>query len=78
LERRSLGGVDVGHDFEMGADCEGDDPTLLTFKVNGETVAEKSDRDGIESGTVGIRAGTNESEGVTIRFDDFVVDRLSP
>ncbi len=78
LERRPLPGVVAGHDFEMGADCEGDDPTRLTFKVNGQTVAERSDHDGIESGTVGIRAGTSEAEGVTIRFDDFVVEPLSP
>jgi hypothetical protein len=68
--------LQTGRDFRVQADCVGDDPTRLTLRVNGVEVWSRPDDDGIESGLVGIRGGTKEPDGVTIRFDGFVIDRL--
>lgn len=68
--------------YEAGGDessvevvCVGDDPTSLTLRVDGEEVTTVRDPDGIESGVVGIRVGTDESR-VTVGFDDFVLRSL--
>jgi hypothetical protein len=55
---------------DVTARCVGDDPTTLSLEVNGRPVATKQDPDGIESGNVGVRAGSNESF-VVFRFDEF-------
>jgi hypothetical protein len=60
---------------DITARCVGDDPTTLSLEVNGRTVATTQDPDGIESGNVGIRAGSSESF-VTFRFEDFVLRYL--
>jgi hypothetical protein len=52
------------------ARCVGDKPTRLTLEANGVTLGAVDDPDGIGSGNVGIRLGSNESF-VTIGFDDF-------
>jgi hypothetical protein len=68
--------TDIAEDEnEITARCVGDDPTSLTLEVNGRTVATAQDRDGIESGNVGIRAGSSEAF-VTFRFEDFVLRYL--
>jgi hypothetical protein len=53
---------------EVTARCVGRDPVSVRLIVNGETLASKTDGDGIESGNVGIRVGTDESVA-TFRFD---------
>jgi hypothetical protein len=60
---------------DITARCVGEDPTTLSLEVNGRTVATKKDPDGIESGNVGIRAGSSESF-VVFRFEDFVLRYL--
>lgn len=60
---------------DVTARCVGNDPTTLSLEVNGRTVATKQDSDGIESGNVGIRAGSSESF-VVFRFEDFVLKYL--
>lgn len=60
---------------DVTARCVGDDPTTLTLEVNGRTVAEEQDPEGIETGNIGIRAGSSESF-VTLRFEDFVLKYL--
>jgi hypothetical protein len=60
----------TGDANEITARCVGDDPTILTLEVNGRTVATRQDPNGIESGNIGIRAGSGESF-VTFRFEDF-------
>jgi hypothetical protein len=68
--------TDIDEDSnDITARCVGDDPTTLTLEVNGRTVAKKQDADGIETGNVGIRAGSSESF-VTFRFEDFVLRYL--
>jgi hypothetical protein len=57
---------------DITARCVGDNPTRLTLQANGVTLAALDDPDGIESGNVGVRLGSNESF-VTLRFDDFVL-----
>jgi hypothetical protein len=62
---------DIGEDSnDVTARCVGDDPTTLTLEVNGRIVAKRQDANGIESGNIGIRAGSDESF-VTFRFEDF-------
>ncbi len=60
----------AGDTNDITARCVGDDPVTLTLVVNGRTVATEKDEEGIESGNVGIRAGSSESF-VTFRFEDF-------
>jgi hypothetical protein len=60
---------------DITARCVGEDPTTLSLEVNGRTVATKQDPDGIESGNVGIRAGSSESF-VVFSFEDFVLRYL--
>jgi hypothetical protein len=73
---RGPGGGDEGDDEdEFEARCEGDDPTTLTLAVDGEEVRAVEDPNGIETGIVGIRVGTDEAR-VTLAFDDFVLERL--
>ena len=64
-----------GDEDDVEASCVGDDPTTLTLTVNGDQVATVKDPDGIESGVVGVRVGTDESR-VTIAFDDLVLRSL--
>jgi hypothetical protein len=47
----------------------------LTLAVDGEEVRAVEDPNGIETGIVGIRVGTDEAR-VTLAFDDFVLERL--
>jgi hypothetical protein len=60
----------TGDTNDVTARCVGNDPTTLTLEVNGRTVDTRRDADGIESGNVGVRAGSSESF-VTFRFEDF-------
>lgn len=60
---------------DMTARCVGQDPTTLTLELNGRTVASAQDPNGVESGNVGLRVGSDESF-VTIRFEDFVLRSL--
>jgi hypothetical protein len=60
---------------DITARCVGDDPATLSLEVNGRTVATKQDADGIQSGNIGIRAGSSESF-VVFRFEDFVLKYL--
>ncbi|HYZ91773.1 MAG TPA: hypothetical protein VFA34_05185 [Actinomycetota bacterium] len=60
---------------DVTARCVSHDPTTLSLEVNGRPVATKQDRDGIESGNVGIRAGSSESF-VVFRFEDFQLKYL--
>jgi hypothetical protein len=53
----------------LRADCIG---TTLTFYANGEKLAEVQD-DEFEYGDAGLIAGTYDTPGVDVRFDDFVV-----
>jgi hypothetical protein len=76
LARESPESSDDGDDEDdIEARCVGDDPTSLTLIVDGEEVATVQDPDGIESGIVGIRVGTDEAR-VTVGFDDFVLRSL--
>lgn len=53
----------------LRADCVGDQ---LTLYVNGEKLAEVQDSE-FKSGDVGLIAGTYQSAGTDIRFDNFIV-----
>jgi hypothetical protein len=53
----------------LRADCIG---SSLTFYVNGQQLAQVEDTE-FSSGDVGLIAGTYETPGIDIRFDDFVV-----
>ncbi len=53
----------------LRADCVGD---RLTLYVNGEKLAEVQDAE-YSSGDVGLIAGTYQSAGTDIRFDNFIV-----
>jgi hypothetical protein len=53
----------------LRADCVGD---RLTLYVNGEKLAEVQDAE-FASGDVGLIAGTYQSAGTDIRFDNFIV-----
>lgn len=55
---------------DITARCVGDNPTTLTLEINGRPIATKQDPDGIETGNIGIRAGSSESF-VTFRFEGF-------
>ncbi len=55
----------------LGADCIG---SHLIFYVNGVKTIEANDMD-FTSGEVGLIAGTYETPGVDIRFDNFIVSR---
>ncbi len=55
----------------LGADCIG---SHLIFYVNGAKTVEANDTD-FSSGEVGLIAGTYDTPGVDIRFDNFVVSR---
>jgi hypothetical protein len=59
-------GLAVNH---LRADCVGD---TLTFYVNGFQVAQAQDAT-LPSGDVGILAGSFDTTGVDIVFDNFVV-----
>ena len=59
----------------LTAKCVGDQPTILTLQANGQTIGTAKDDDGIESGNIGVRAGSSESF-VTLSFDDFVLKYL--
>jgi len=59
----------------LTAKCVGDQPTILTLQANGQTIGTAKDDDGIESGNIGVRAGSSESF-VTLRFDDFLLKYL--
>lgn len=52
------------------ADCIGD---LLTLYVNGQQVATAQDTTFINSGAVGVFAGTYDTPGTDIHFDNFIV-----
>ncbi|NWF64846.1 MAG: hypothetical protein HXY38_11125, partial [Chloroflexi bacterium] len=58
-------GVAINH---LRADCAGN---LLTFYINGFQVAQAQDAT-LTSGDVGVLAGTFESPGADILFDNFV------
>jgi hypothetical protein len=76
LDRESPESSDDSDDEDdIEARCVGDDPTSLTLIVDGDEVATVQDQDGIESGIVGIRVGTDEAR-VTVGFDDFVLRSL--
>jgi hypothetical protein len=60
---------------EITVRCVGDDPTTLTLEVNGQVVATRRDADGIESGNVGLRVGSDESF-VTFRFENVLLSYL--
>jgi hypothetical protein len=60
---------------DVTARCVGAKPTTLTLMVNGHLVGEAQDRDGLDSGNVGIRVGSGESF-VTCSFEDFVLKYL--
>ncbi len=55
----------------LQADCIG---STLTLLANGQVVAQAQDAT-FSSGEVGVIAGTNESPGVDIFFDNFVVSK---
>ncbi len=55
----------------LGADCIG---SHLIFYINGVKTIEANDLD-FSSGEVGLIAGTYETPGVDIRFDNFVASR---
>lgn len=55
-------------DNDVRISCVGDPDTTLTLVVNGETLAHYTDRSGIDSGNVGIRAGSAAGT-VTTSFD---------
>lgn len=56
---------------DVVARCLGDRPTTLSLTVNGSTVGRAQDAEGIETGSIGIRVGTND-RSATIRFDRVV------
>jgi len=55
----------------LRADCIG---SKLSLYVNGEFLAQSEDSE-FTSGDVGVMAGTLESPGTDIRFDNFVVSK---
>jgi hypothetical protein len=55
---------------DIQARCVGGEVTTLTLTVNGREIEVVTDKDAIESGTVGVRVGSSESF-VTCTFDDF-------
>jgi hypothetical protein len=57
--------------IRLRAACAG---TRLTLAINGETLAQAEDGD-FESGDVGVLAGSYDTPGVDILFDNFVVKR---
>lgn len=61
-----LKGAALNH---LRADCIGD---TLTFYVNGEKLAQVRDAE-FPSGDVGLIAGTYQTAGTDIRFDNFIV-----
>jgi hypothetical protein len=76
LARESPESSDESDDEDdVEARCVGDDPTSLTLIVDGDEVATVQDPDGIESGVVGVRVGTDEAR-VTVGFEDFVLRSL--
>jgi hypothetical protein len=56
---------------EIRADCVGDS---LTLSINGQTLIDVSDPD-YSLGDVGLIAGTFDTEGTDIQFDNFVVKK---
>jgi hypothetical protein len=54
---------------DVVARCLGERPTSLSLMVNGSTVASAQDAEGIASGAIGIRVGTNDPPA-TVRFDE--------
>lgn len=59
----------------LRADCSGD---TLTFYVNGEKLLEKTDA-AFKAGGVGLAVTTQpKSEPLDVRFDNFVVRRITP
>ena len=62
-------------DDDVEARCVGSDPTTLTLIVDGDELASVPDHDGIESGVVGVRVGTDEAR-VTVGFEEFVLRSL--
>ena len=61
-------GSDLNH---LRADCIG---SQLTFYVNNQKIAEADDSE-FKSGDVGLMAGTYDTPGTDIRFDNFAVYR---
>lgn len=60
---------------DITARCVSHDPTIVELEVNGRPVASVKDPDGVESGNVGLRVGSDESF-VTIRFERFELRHL--
>jgi hypothetical protein len=75
LARGGPEGGESDDDDEVEARCVGSDPTNLTLIVDGDEVATVQDPDGIESGVIGVRVGTDEAR-VTVGFDEFVLRSL--
>lgn len=57
----------------VAATCIGSDPTVLSLKVNGETVKTVYVPNGLDSGNVGVRAGSVKGP-VTAAFDDLALE----
>jgi hypothetical protein len=63
--------VNVGNaQNHIRADCIG---TMLTLYVNGQQVATAQDATFVDSGDVGVFAGTYDTPGTDIHFDNFIV-----
>ena len=75
LARGSEGGSGDDEEDDVEARCVGSNPTSLTLVVDGDEVETVDDPEGIESGSVGIRVGTDEAR-VTVGLEDFVLRSL--
>lgn len=60
-------------DWSFSVLCTGRDPTVLSLKVNGETVKTVYVPNGLDSGNVGVRAGSVKGL-VTAPFDDLALE----
>jgi hypothetical protein len=72
LSRARGGGTTSEEPREVVARCLDDRPTVLSLSVNGDKVGSAQDRNGLKTGTIGIRLGSSESR-VTVAFDELAL-----